>query len=204
MSDVLKGLGSVSLLRMFPNWVVTPKYSFLNALRVLEYAGSSNDFIEITERKPQSFNCEIVTETKQDEFNFMTFWKARKGGLSRFWFPCYPEVLQLKNAISDSATTLTCYYTATKFNLERIFIYTNDDDLWTAKVSSYVSDEDVNETVLTLSETTGKTIALEDVTTFGMLLLCKFDKDTVELNYENRDTAKITLSVKELMEYGEV
>lgn len=204
MSDVLNGLGSISLLRKDINWRATPKYTFLNSFKVLEYEGTANDFIEVTNRKPQNFNCEILLENKAEEYAFMTFWKARKGGLERFWFPSYPEMLQLKQNALSASTIITCNYTATVFNKERIFIMTNDNDMITAKVESYVSDEDLDTTVLTLSTALGKDIYINDVNSFGMLLLCRFDKNSVEFNYENKDTIVVGISVRELFEYEEV
>lgn len=202
MSDVLNGLGSVPLLRMFPNFATNPKYSFFNSLKIIEFEGTPTDFYEISERKPQVFQCELLLSSKAEEFAFMTFWKSRRGIVERFWMPIFPDLFELKEGFLSADTTVRIEPVPILFNQERIYIFTKDDSLWTAKISSYETDDE--KTVLNLSVVSGKDILPEDINSFGMLLLCRFDKDTVELDYETPEAIKVSIEVKEVLEYAEV
>ena len=202
MSDVLNGLGSVPLLRIFPNFTTSPKYSFLSSLKIIEFDGGPTDFYEISDRKPQTFQCEILLSSKAEESSFLTFWKSRKGMLERFWLPVFPDLFTLQEDFISSASVIEIEPVSIQFNEERIYILTLDDFLWTAKVSSFLTEDD--KTTLTLSTISGKDIKKEDINSFGMLLLCRFDKETVELNYETPEAIRVSLEIREVLEYEEV
>lgn len=201
MADVLNGLGSTPLYRIFPNWSNSPKYSFLNSLKILEYDGTPQNFYEVSTRKPQTFSCEMTLDGKQEEYNFLAFWKSRKGMVEKFWLPVYPEIFTLKRDILQSDPSIEVEPVPLEFNYERIYIFTKAEDLWTHKIDSYLTDE--TKTVLTLPSMAGKDIAINDINSFGLLLLCRFDKDTVDLKYKTDAVINVSLQVKEVMEYSE-
>lgn len=202
MSDVLNGLGTVPLLRAFPNWSTNPKYSFLNSLRIIEYEGTTTDFYEISPRTPQTFNAEMLLETKAQENAFMIFWKARKGSVEKFWIPVFPDLFTLQSELFSGSTSIDIDPVDIDFDAERLFIYTVDDSLVTAKIDSFMNYE--TKTVLTLAEAIGKDISIEDVSAFGLLILGRFNRESVSLKYETESVIKVQIEVQELLEYSEV
>lgn len=202
MTDVLNGLGSTPILRSTANWATSPKYNFLNSMKILQFEGTVQDFFENDSRMPQTFQAEFTPITRQEEYNILNFFKSRKGMIERFWLPIYPEFFTLHSDVSAISTQITIEKNLFSWSGERVFIETLLGDLWTAKVTDEV--QDVNTTDLILASAAGREILVADVNTFGILLLCRFDKDTLSFSYETDTVSKVSVDVKEVLEYGEV
>lgn len=203
MADSITDVGvGEPVLTFQPNWVSEPRQSFAITRYLLSYKGTSSSIEEQNAEVPVIVSARWDFDSKEDQFNFLTFISARIGRTERFWFK-YPRTLfRLKQALGTGASSIRVY--EDNFHLasqghERIYIELASGDLIVRKVDSATLDT-VNEWVeIGITTVIDRDIALEDVVSFGRYLLCRFDDDVFRFSLESDDHMVIEQRVNELV-----
>jgi hypothetical protein len=199
MTYYLNELSTYPLLLQSPNWSASPKYSFLNSLSILSYSGTNTEFYENTERKPQSIDATFSFFNKQEEYYFRKFWIDKKGMLKKFWLTSPPNLFTLKEDIGSTTNKITIDRLIYIYPNDRIYIQKTNGDFWTHKVATIERLTDTTE--LTLSSNAGIDILRTDILNFGLLLLCRFNKDVVSFKYTNYQVSDVGVEFQEVLEY---
>ena len=186
-----------------PNWASEPKTMASMTRRVVEFQGTSQQLVLLTEDCPIQFNAAFLFTTKADIYTMWEFFCARRGRCQRFWIKHPKRLFRLKVAAGTGTDFLGCYPNAfhRPFRAyERLYIRMNNGDILTRSVTAAEYNEGEDRLDLTLDSNLDRDIGLTDYDCIGRLLLCRFDADELPEVIYTTTISEVQFSFVELVQ----
>jgi len=207
MADSLLDLGTTPIWipDRFINWREDPGLDFGLARQVVEFPGTPQDIIQLSEETPKTWSFRVLVEDKQQEYEllekFVTECKART---KRFWFPMPSVAFELAEFIPNASVKVTVSENNFEYRgFERFLIVLWNGDKITRKITAIERFPTTKTIDLTIAAMTQE-IQIDDVEMFVFLALCRFDQDTIKLDCDTSYISDTTIKMQEVMEYSQV
>jgi hypothetical protein len=208
MADSLLDIGGEDIFPLDPNWASRPSHSYNFTRYINQYPGTSTEIETKNDEIPWIVEAEFDIQSKEEEFEFLTFIHTAYGRVKRFWLKHPKSLFRIKDPLSNGSTQINAYTDNSELiaqGYERIWIELSSGDILTRHVSAIVLDEPNNEVQLTLPTAVDRDIALSEVVRIGRILLVRFDNDRISLTIHNDYRSSTRLTFHELVkEYSEL
>jgi hypothetical protein len=208
MADSLLDIGGEDIFAFTPDWSTPPGQAFNITRYLQQYPGTTAKITEMNTEVPLIIESDFYFNTKEDEFNFLTFIHDRIGRAKRFWYK-YPKTLfRLKDDLSNGSNTIVVHKDYSSLSLqgyERIYFEFDDGDLVTRHITGSDLDDPNEEVELTLATALDRDSAKENVVAIGRILLVRFNEDVFNFKVITDQKSSISLSFYELVkEYSDL
>lgn len=188
MTDYLNDIGTTPLWRPEVLWDEIPSWDFDMERQILEFEGTSHDLTAISQYRPHKFSFVARNFGKVEEKAVLDFYTARQGALEKFWFPLPAKLFDLDRVDGEFILDFWDFQ-----GHERIYIEDTDGNF----ITNWVEYNAVEEYWFV---TWGV-----DARRVGLLLLCRFENDSLEMNHLSCDITETKIALVELVrEYADI
>jgi hypothetical protein len=208
MADSLLDIGTEEVFPLEPNWATKPGHTYTMTRYLNQHPGTVTEISQKNPESPWVVTARFDIQSKEEEFELLSFIKDREGRVGKFWFKHPKNMFSIKDALSNGSTQVIVY--EDNFHLisqgyERIYIELLTGDIITRHVSSADWDEDNEEVQLNLATGVDRDIAVDEVLRIGRFLLVRFDDDMFRFDLDTDHKSMIRLRFKELVkEYSDL
>jgi hypothetical protein len=193
MTEYLNDLGTTTLWRTTVSWREAPTWNFDTERQILEFEGSSQDLVVFSQDKPNKLGFASISLSKVEEIALLSHFVSMQGALKKFWFPLPASLFDVMQDPEDSGQYKLLGYDFQGH--ERVYIERKNGDFFTKQVS-YYEDEDYWYVQWEIPDGEAQRV--------GLLLLTRFENDSLEISHLSCDVTETKISLVELVkEYGE-
>lgn len=207
MADSITGLGTGIPIFSAPlEWSKDVAYGLAPFRTIIQYPGTITSLYDNEEMKPESFSFTVTLMDESEIFAFLDFFKARMGRWQKFWYFIDRSDFLPQDDFdvgSSSIKVLNDGYAA--FENHRLCIYLWNGDKIVREITNAVPALDGSYISLDLDLAMDRTVLMDDVMMIGRVVLCRFDVDSIQMEYLSVSKAIASIRFYELVkEYSEV
>lgn len=186
---------------LVPDWSQLPSLSFGISRDLVSFAGTAAVLSSITDLTPLSFELSFMTNTKEDEYNLLTFLHQVMGKSKRFWIEYPIKQFELTGTALSGSSSIEVEpngFNKISQGNERCFWAMNNGDLIVRKIDEANYDSDTDVLTLVIDTDLDRDIAPTDYFIFGRFLLCRLDEDTIKQEIESDLVSNWSMKFTEL------
>lgn len=203
MADDWQDIGSgIDLFPLEPNWASEPETTINIARDLRKYEGTATEVDVLTSKTPIGVDCQFLLTTDEENYTFIDFFVSHKARLNRFWFKHPKRAFTLKEfaaAGSDQIKVNPNFSNLMIQGYERTYINVLGEYI-SRQITGAIYDEVNDHVILTLNTITDRDLYPEQIYEFGYLILCRYDIDTLTLDYESDCVSVAKVKFYELVE----
>jgi hypothetical protein len=203
VADDLQEIGSgVPVFPLYPNWAKEPNTTIGIVRKIVEFRGTAQTLISFLEEVPITFDAGFTMTTKEDEYNFIDFFNARRGKNQKFWVQHPKIAFELKASAGTGATSLNCYWNAAESNyvgFERIYILMKTGDLITRHIQNVTYNEITDVMQIDFATGLDRDLNLDNYWRIGRFLLCRYDEDALNMKHKTDLVSEASVRFYELI-----
>ena len=199
MADDIQDLGTKERLTIRPNWASPNQVELVTSKDIVSFPSTIVDIFLFSELHKNKIKFKYLCEDKEVEYALIDFYNSKKGRLERFWIQGYKEEFVLSQSINNTDTIINVHDNG--FDLvhkghERLYIELKNGNLITRKIINVIKVG--NELQLTVSSI-AQDIAIVDVGVVGRIYLVRFNKDVLEVVFNNSVVAEAEVDFVEVV-----
>ena len=193
--------GSTDVFTIRNDWDAQPTQGLDPFRTVIQAPGTGINLRNITDDVQISFTMHFCQKDKNDENTLLNFFNSHRGRANAFWFPI-PRNYWTLNTDTDPGTPNFLVLDNTDpqwlHGWERMFVLLKNGDYIGRQIASIATPGGSGlPNLMTVVTALDRVVKVQDVETFGRLLLCRFDQDELELKHVTTAQSEVDIAFKE-------
>jgi len=200
MADSLEDLNGYSILDVSHNWKTDPVLELQSRKWLMSFPSGISYLSRYIEQTQEVMTYNVLLASRQEIYNFLeAFVKTYQGRYAPFWLPAMEKrfipYAEVENGEGEIDIYKNDYVSTTE---HRLYLRTTAGDVLTRQITA-LDDAEEDYDTLELATVFDRDIAIAEMSILSLLLFCRFDTDSVELNYLTATMAEGSVKIIELV-----